>query len=90
MSLPLYMPAKVHLLQKRRLAIQHAQMLCGLRPEKSKECAVAWDYVDDISKAIHKLDRRAITCEETEFLKKVGHEEEDARRLERSQREYDL
>jgi len=90
MSLPLYAPAKIHLLQKRRLAIQHAQLLCGLRPEKSRECTVAWDYVDDLSKAIHKLDKRVITCEETEFLKNVSRKEEDARRVERSQREYDV
>ena len=89
MSLPLYMPAKVHLLQKRRLAIQHAQLLCA-RYEKTKECEVAWDYVDDLSKAIHKLDERVITCEETELLKKVSREEEDARRVERAQRMYDV
>ena len=89
MGLPLYMPAKIHLLQKRRLAIQHAQLLCGLRPEKTNECQVAWSYVDDLSKAIHKLDERSITVEETELMKKVERTEDDARRVERAQREYD-
>jgi hypothetical protein len=62
-------PARIHLLQKRRLAIRHAQFLCA-RHEKTKECKVAWDYVEDITKAIHKLDERsehAIRVIETPF-----------------------
>ena len=66
MSLPLHpaVPAKIHLLQKRRLAIRHAQFLCA-RYEQTKECAIAWDYVDDITQAIHKLDKRVIECSES-------------------------
>ena len=72
MSLPLYMPARIHLLQKRRLAIRHAQFLCA-RYEKTKECTIAWDYVDDITKAIHKLDERVIECLETPIDKDALH-----------------
>lgn len=80
MYIPLPVPARVHLLHKRRVAIKHAQILCGHFDKSKKDCEVAWDYVEDLSNAIHKLD---------EMIKEQTLEQEDARRVERAQREYD-
>lgn len=55
-------------------AIEHAKLIC-FNFEDTKECRVAWDHVEEISAARHD---------------QVIREAEEARRLEISQREYDM
>lgn len=46
---------QVHIFRKRRLeeAIHHARLVCTKK--ETKECAVAWDIVEEISAAEHDL-----------------------------------
>jgi hypothetical protein len=43
---------KGHIRYKLKQAIQHAQSLC-LNFEDTKECRVAWDEVNDLTRALH-------------------------------------
>jgi hypothetical protein len=73
---PVVLPAKVFLLQKRRIAIHRAQYICSDLKKSKEECKVAWDEVDDLTKAIYKV-------------KENQDVDDDQRRIERSQRIYD-
>jgi hypothetical protein len=43
---------KGHIRYKLKQAIEHAQSLC-LNFEDTKECRVAWDEVNDLTRALH-------------------------------------
>ena len=74
---PIVLPAKVILIRKRKIAIHRAQHICSDFKKTKEDCKVAWDEVDDLTKAIHKLDHQDDT------------HDDDQRRIERAQRIYD-
>lgn len=74
---PSIIPAKIHLIHKRRVAINRAQYVCSDFKKTKEDCKVAWDQVEELTKAIHKVD------EKEEQIK------EDQKRIEKSQRIYD-
>ena len=46
---PVVLPAKIHLIHKRR-----AQYVCSDIKKTKEDCKVAWDEVEDLTKAINK------------------------------------
>lgn len=75
---PVLVPAKIHLIHKRRVAIHRAQYICSDFKKTKEDCTIAWDEVEDLTKAINKVDQ------------KQAQIDEDQRRIEKSQRIYDL
>lgn len=51
---PVVLPAKIHLIHKRRVAIHRAQYVCSDTKKTKEDCKVAWDEVEELTKAIHK------------------------------------
>jgi hypothetical protein len=70
---PVVLPSKIHLIHKRRVAIRRAQYVCSDFKKNKEDCKVAWDQVEELTKAIHKEDEKT----------------EDQKRTEKSQRIYD-
>ena len=66
-------------------AIEHAKLLC-FNFEDTVECRVAWDEVEELSKALHRQTVREQRIQK--FIDDVTLDE--ARRNALSQREYDM
>lgn len=49
-------PRKREIRYRLKQAVQHAQLLCP-NFENTVECRIAWDTVDDLTRALHKPDR---------------------------------
>lgn len=71
-------PYNVIIQHKRRLkkAIQQARNLCQ-NYEDAKECRIAWDLVDDLTKAERKMEERAARkdLEEIQNWEIISHKE---------------
>jgi hypothetical protein len=60
---------KGHIRYKLKQAIEHAQNLC-LNFEDTKECRVAWDEVNDLTRALHNQTPSPSETERSELSKR--------------------
>jgi len=60
---------KGHIRYKLKQAIEHAQSLC-LNFENTKECRVAWDEVNDLTRALHNQTPLPSETERSEISKR--------------------
>lgn len=49
-------PRKREIRRRLKQAVQHAQYICP-NFENTIECRIAWDTVDDLTRALHKPDQ---------------------------------